>query len=118
MAGERRADGGLGEAEVEEFGAALGEHDVGGFQVAMDDAGVVGFFEAVGDFDCDLEDLIGGQRPWGMREARVSPSRYSMTRKSVPSWQPTSCSTQIFGCCRREMALASRSKRAGSGSAD
>ena len=38
-----------------------------------------------------------GNRPCARRWASVSPSRYSMTRKSAPSWCPTSNSGQMWG---------------------
>jgi len=45
------------------------------------------------------------------RSARVSPSMYSITRKSTPSCWPTSKRTQICGWLRLETAFASRSNR-------
>jgi len=53
-----------------------------------------------------------GSGPRERRAASVSPSRYSMTRKSTPSWWPTSYSAQMCGWLRAAIACASRSKRA------
>jgi hypothetical protein len=57
-----------------------------------------------------------GIDPRSRRAASVSPSRYSMTRKSTDppacSWRPTSYSVQMWGCWNPDSARASRSKRA------
>ena len=52
-----------------------------------------------------------GNGPLRIRWASVSPSRCSITRKSMPSCDPTSCSVQIFGWLSDEIAFASRSNR-------
>jgi hypothetical protein len=63
----------FGEAEVHQLRATLGEHYVAGFQIAMHDAGAMGLFERVGNFDGDLQRLVGGERlagePGGQRFA-------------------------------------------------
>ncbi len=67
----------------------------------MDDAGAVRPVEGVGDLDREAQRLVERQRPASRsRSASVSPSRYSMTRKSMPSSRPTSWSVQMCGWFR------------------
>ena len=49
-----------GQAEVQQFRAALGQHDVGGLHVPVDDAGGMGMLEAADDFDAADEELVEG----------------------------------------------------------
>ena len=49
----------------------------------MGDALAVRLVERIGDRDRHLERLVERQRPRASRAASVSPSRYSITRKSV-----------------------------------
>ena len=76
----------------------------------MNDAGLVRRGEGIGDLGC----RSGAPRraaacPRVSRSASVSPSRNSMTRKSMPSWWPMSKSAQMCGCESAATALASRS---------
>ncbi len=59
-----------------------------------------------------------GSAPLSSRSASVSPSRYSMTRYSTPSWFPTSYSAQMCGCESCEIVFASRSNRCRTSSLD
>ena len=75
------SDGLLGEAEIEDLGAAFGrDDDVGGLQVAVGDAGGVGGGHAVGDLDGDVEEFLRtGNGPRSSKAARVSPGTSSLT---------------------------------------
>src|SRR5262245_7788343 len=85
----------LGQTKVEQLCATLRQHDVAGFEIPMDDAGPVSFIERRRDLHCVAERLIDRQRPFARCVASVSPSRNSITRKSIPSWLPMSCSVQM-----------------------
>jgi hypothetical protein len=52
-----------------------------------------------------------GIGPLAIRAARVSPSRYSITRKSMSPWRPMSNNVQMWGWFSAAMVCASRSKR-------
>ena len=52
-----------------------------------------------------------GGAPFSSRWASVSPSRHSMTRKSIPSWLPTSKTGQMLGWLSAVTVFASRSNR-------
>ena len=67
-----------------------GQHDVARLQIAMRDALAVRLVQRVGDRDRHLQRLVERQRPRASRAASVSPSRYSITRKSIRLRRPTS----------------------------
>ena len=54
--------GGLGEAEVEELGAAVRQHDVGGFEIAVDEPLRVRLVERTANLDRDAQGFGGGNR--------------------------------------------------------
>jgi len=89
--------GRLRQTEVEELDAPLREHDVGRLQIAVDDALAMRLVERVGNLGPVAKRQIERQRPLVRRTARVSPSRNSMTRKSIPSCAPTSNTGQMCG---------------------
>ena len=74
----------LREAEIEDLRTLRGQHDVAGLEIPMDHAGAMGGIERRRDFDGISDRLSGGKRPRSSRAASVSPSRSSMTRKSLP----------------------------------
>ena len=72
-------------AEIEQLGAARGQHHVGRFEIAMDDRLGMRVVERAGDLDRVRQRLLEWQPAVLSRAASVSPSRYSMTRKSTSS---------------------------------
>ena len=85
---DRRAR--LRQSEVEQLGARLREHDVAGLQIPVHDAGAMCPVERRRDLDRRGQGLADGSGPFASRSARVSPSRYCMTRNAVPACSPTS----------------------------
>src|SRR6266536_887408 len=90
-----RSPGGRGkknlrETEVEQFDARLRQHHVSGLQVPVNDSLPMRLLQRVRDLDPNLSVCSRGNGPRTSRSASVSPSRYSMTRYSTPSWLPTS----------------------------
>lgn len=103
---------GLGEPEIEQLRARLREHHIARLQIAMRNTRTMSRVERAGDFDGDLECVCQGEAgPYWVRDLRrpdkarptadlsleptslwasVWPSRYSITRNSMPSWRPTS----------------------------
>ena len=79
----------FGQTKVEELHARPGDHDVARLQIAMHDAAAMGLAQRFGDLDRVAQDFFGRSgrsfaRRCASRSASDSPSRYSMTRKSMP----------------------------------
>ena len=71
----------LCQSEIEQLRSGFSQHDIGRFQIAMHYALAMRFVERVGDLQRVAQQLLGiGSGPLAMRSARVSPSRYSITR--------------------------------------
>jgi hypothetical protein len=70
--------------------ATSGQHDVGGFEVAVDDPLPVSSVEGFGNLSAVDEHITQRQRPVSQAAASVSPSRYSIRRKSIP-FSPQGC---------------------------
>ena len=108
----------LGEAEVQHLGMSAWRHDdVLRLDVAVDDAALVRLVERIGDLHAEGGDLPRLEAPRRSSDESVSPSTYSITRKSMSSWLPTSKSVQMLGWLSAETArasLANRARRAGS----
>ena len=69
----------LGQAEIQQLHPGGGEHDVAGLEVAVDDPGAVGRRQRARDLDRGLESVIQAYACRSRRQARDSPSRYSIT---------------------------------------
>ena len=73
----------LGQPEVEQLRSARRQHDVGRLQVAVHHAPAVRLVQRVGNLETQLQASSRPSAPRSSRAASVSPSRYSMTRKSI-----------------------------------
>ena len=81
--------GQLGQAEVEQFHAAVvGDDDVGRLQIAVNDSGCVGARQGVGNLNCILQCVFEGAVQFlPINWSSVLPGTNSMAMKSVPSEQ-------------------------------
>ena len=102
------------EPEVHDaHGAVAPDHDVLGLEVAVDDAGRVRRRQPAPGRD---EHVAGSRASFAAARAshssRVSPSTNSIAMYTRSSTVPASWTVTTFGCDRRAMARASRSRRA------
>jgi hypothetical protein len=107
--GRRRVQ--LGQAEVQELHTPLREEHVSRLQVAVDDPRGVRRLQGVCDLDPVAQDLVGGEGP----ALEAVGERFAVQQlhheESVSPSRPTSWRVQMCGCCREEIARASRSNR-------
>ena len=101
----------LCETEIEQFRARFGEHDVARLEITVDDAGAMGGREGIRNLNSDLQRLIERQRTFLEALLQRLALQYSMTRKSISPWLPTSKTGQMCGWLSAASVLASRSNR-------